>query len=194
MERQMSTLTQLVDDLLDLSRISQGKIEIERVPLELTSLVEAALEATRPVIQQRHHELTVDVPRMTRRVLGDHARLTQVLTNLLNNAAKYTPERGHIHLSVAAEVARDRLVIRIRDDGNGIAPNMLSRIFDIFVQARGKGESSRDGLGIGLNLVHRLVELHGGIVSAKSHGPGTGSEFTVELPLAPETKGDTFDS
>ncbi|MGH9887670.1 MAG: ATP-binding protein, partial [bacterium] len=187
MERQIEQMAQLVDDLLDLSRITQGKIEIERVPLDPATIVEAALEATRPLLQQRQHHITVDVPMTSRRVLGDHLRLTQVLTNLLNNAAKYTPERGHIHLSVGADAARDQLVLRIRDDGPGIAPEMLQQIFGIFVQSRDTTGRASNGLGIGLHLVQRIVELHGGRVRASSDGPGAGSEFTVELPLAPDT-------
>lgn len=190
MERQTGQLTQLVDDLLDLSRITQGKIQIERVPIDPTSIVEAALEATRPLIAQRHHQLNVDVPRLSRKVLGDHVRLTQVLTNLLNNAAKYTPEHGHIHLSARSDAARNRLVLRVRDDGQGIAPDMLSQIFDIFVQSRDDTGRARGGLGIGLNLVRRIVELHGGEVIATSKGLGSGSEFVVELPLAPEPNSD----
>jgi signal transduction histidine kinase len=184
MERQVAQLSQLVDDLLDLSRITQGKIEIERVPVDPTAVVEAALEATRPLIQQRRHEITVEVPKVPCRVLGDWARLTQVLTNLLNNAAKYTPEGGHIELRVEADLPYKLLRVRVRDNGEGISADMLPKIFDIFVQCRDPEGRSHGGLGIGLNLVRRLVELHGGHVAAFSEGPGRGSEFTVELPLA----------
>jgi two-component system CheB/CheR fusion protein len=183
MERQVIQLTQLVDDLLDLSRITQGKIELERVPLDPARVVAAALEATQPLFQQRDHEVTVELPEASCRVLGDHARLTQVLTNLLNNAAKYTPPGGHIALSLAVDRPRQVLVIRVRDDGEGITPDLLPRIFEIFVQCRDAASRALGGLGIGLNLVRRLVELHGGSVSASSSGPGQGSEFTVELPI-----------
>jgi signal transduction histidine kinase len=183
MERQVAQLGQLVDDLLDLSRITQGKIQIDRVPVEAAEVIESALEATRPLIQQRHHRLTVELPEVTARVLGDHTRLTQVLTNLLNNAAKYTPEGGQVGLRADIDAVRSRLRIRVRDDGDGIAPDMLPTIFDIFVQGRDAEGRAHGGLGIGLNLVRRLVELHDGVVSATSAGPGHGSEFMIELPL-----------
>jgi signal transduction histidine kinase len=184
MERQVTQLVQLVDDLLDLSRITQGKIQIERVPVEAAIIVEAALETTRPLLDQRRHQLTVTLAKPAVRVLGDQARLTQVLTNLLNNAAKYTPESGHIELQLDADMARHMLRIQVRDDGQGIPTEMLPSIFDIFVQCRDTEGRSQGGLGIGLNLVRRLVELHGGSVAAASAGLGRGSTFTVEIPLA----------
>jgi len=184
MERQVAQLTQLVDDLLDLSRITQGKIEIERMPIDPARIVEAALEATRPLFQERRHHLVVELPKVPCRVLGDQPRLIQVLTNLLNNSVKYTPLSGHIELRLDADRSRGVLRIRVRDDGEGIPSEMLPKIFDIFVQSRDPDGRSHGGLGIGLNLVRRLVELHGGSVSAVSPGPGRGSEFIVELPLA----------
>ena len=184
MERQVGQLNQLVDELLDLSRITQGKIVLERTLLDPVRVVEAALEATRPLFQQRDQQLTIELPEASSRVFGDHGRLTQVLTNLLNNAAKYTPRSGHIALTLAVDRAREVLAFRVRDDGDGIAPELLPRIFEIFVQSRDAAGRSLGGLGIGLNLVHRLVELHGGTVSGTSPGPGQGSEFVVELPLA----------
>jgi len=187
MERQVTQLTQLVDDLLDLSRIAQGKIQLERDEVDPVQVVEAAVEATRPLFQQRRHQLTVDMPRTACRVAGDRARLTQVLTNLLNNAAKYTPTGGHIALALSVDPPHDKLAIRIRDDGDGIAADLLPRIFDIFVQSRGVNQPSSSGLGIGLNLVQRLIKLHGGTVSAWSEGPGRGSEFAIELPITPGT-------
>jgi signal transduction histidine kinase len=186
MERQVAQLSQLVDDLLDLSRITQGKIEIQRVPVDPARVVEAALEATRSLFQERGHHLVVELPKVPCRVRGDQSRLTQVLTNLLNNSAKYTPGGGHIELRLEAERSRGMLSIRLRDDGEGIPPEMLPKIFDIFVQSRDPAGRAHGGLGIGLNLVRRLVELHGGSVSAVSPGPGRGSEFIVELPLATE--------
>jgi two-component system CheB/CheR fusion protein len=183
MERQVQQLTRLVDDLLDVSRISQGKIALERLELDPVRAVEDALEATRPLIQLRGHQLTIELPKNTCRVIGDHARLTQVITNLLNNAAKYTPPGGLIQLSLVPDFARRVIVLRIRDNGAGIEPDMLSKIFEIFVQCRDAQGRSQGGLGIGLNLVRRLVELHGGTVSASSAGLGHGSEFVVELPL-----------
>jgi two-component system CheB/CheR fusion protein len=189
MERQVIQLTQLVDDLLDLSRIAQGKIQLEYDQLDPAQVVDAAVEATRPLFQQRRQQLTVDVPRTSLRVTGDRARLTQVLTNLLNNAAKYTPAGGQIALSMAVDPQHDKLAIRIRDDGDGIAADLLPRIFDIFVQSRRGSGPPQSGLGIGLNLVQRLIKLHGGAVSAWSDGPGRGSEFTIELPIKPGPAG-----
>ena len=183
-ERQVGQLGQLVDELLDLSRITQGKIELEQAALDPVRVVEAALEATRPALQQRDHQISIELPEGACRVVGDLARLTQVLTNLLLNAAKYTPRGGHIALALAADRERDRLAIHIRDDGDGIAPELLPQIFEIFVQCRDATGRSLGGLGLGLNLARRLVELHGGTISASSAGPGQGSEFVVELPLA----------
>jgi signal transduction histidine kinase len=183
MERQVTVLGQLVDELLDLSRITQGKIELDLVALEPVTIIEAALELTRPLLKQHGHELRVQLPRVPCRVLGDRQRLVQVLSNLLTNAAKYTPDKGHISLEVETDLARQLLVMRVRDDGVGIAPDMLPRIFDIFVQCRDALGRSQGGLGIGLNLVRRLVELHGGRVSASSTGESKGSEFVVELPI-----------
>jgi two-component system CheB/CheR fusion protein len=184
MERQVGQLSQLVDDLLDLSRITQGKISLDRVALAPTTFVEAALEATQPLLHQRHHQVAVELPSAPYRVLGDAVRLTQVLTNLLTNAAKYTPEGGHITLAIIADLPRKLLRISVRDDGDGISAETLPRIFEIFVQCRDPSGRANGGLGIGLNLVRRLVELHDGRVSATSPGLGHGSEFVVELPLA----------
>lgn len=185
MERQVAQLSRLVDELLDLSRITQGKVELDRTVVEPALLLEAALEATRPLLQQRRHQLAVELPKLPCRVVGDRMRLTQVLTNLLDNAARYTPEGGHITVLVDTDRARKVLRIRIRDDGEGIPADMLPRIFDIFVQSRRPDGHPHGGLGIGLSLVRRVVDLHGGTVSADSAGVGRGSELTVELPLAP---------
>jgi two-component system, chemotaxis family, CheB/CheR fusion protein len=184
MERQVIQLSKLVDDLLDVSRITQGKVELERIALEPAVIVEAALEATRELIQQRRHQLSVELPGVPCRVLGDQLRLTQVLTNLLSNAAKYTPEGGKLGLLVDADLSRKVLRIRVRDNGDGIPAEMLPKIFDIFVQGRDPDGRRHGGLGVGLNLVRRLVDLHGGTVTASSDGPGRGSEFTVELPVS----------
>jgi two-component system CheB/CheR fusion protein len=184
MERQVAQLSQLVDDLLDLSRITQGKIEIDQRPVDPARVVDAALEATRPLMQQRNQQLALELPPASVRVLGDQSRLTQVLVNMLSNAVKYTRPGGHIRLELAADLSNKQLRIIVRDDGDGIPADLLPRIFDMFVQYRDPSGSSRTGLGIGLNLVRRLVELHGGRVSASSAGLGRGSEFIVELPLA----------
>ncbi|MEO8701805.1 MAG: CheR family methyltransferase [Kofleriaceae bacterium] len=185
MERQVAQLTHLVDELLDLSRITQGKLELELRPLDPALVVEAALQSTRSLVLQHRHELRVELPASSQRVIGDLHRLTQVLVNLLTNAIKYTPDAGRIDVLLEVDPARERLVMRVRDTGIGIDAGMLPQIFDIFVQCRDDTGRAKGGLGIGLNVVRRLVELHGGAVAASSAGLGKGSEFTVELPLAP---------
>lgn len=183
MERQVAQLSQLVDELLDVSRITHGKLHLDRVPLDPTVLVERALEATRPLFQAHRHEIKVTLPDVACTVLGDQSRLIQVFTNLLANAAKFTPDGGAIELAVSADLSRDRLVARVADNGVGVPRDLLPRIFEIFVQSRDDLGRAQGGLGIGLNLVKRLVELHGGDVSARSAGAGCGTEFLVELPL-----------
>ena len=183
MERQVTQLTQLVDELLDLSRITQGKLELVRAPIDPVLIVESALETTRSLVQQRRHQLRVKLPQSACRVLGDHGRLTQVLVNLITNAAKYTPERGNIEIELEISADRGWLAIRVRDDGVGIGADALASIFDIFVQCRDARGRAQGGLGIGLNVVRKLVELHGGRVSAHSEGENRGSEFVVELPI-----------
>ena len=183
MGRQVAMIERLVNELLDLSRITLGRITLDRQPIGVTELVEAALEVTRPSIVERGHRLQVHLPESAALIVGDRGRLIQVLTNLLGNAVKYTPPGGDIELVVSVDAKRKRLVIHLRDTGMGIAPEMLTRIFDIFVQSRDAQARSQGGLGIGLNLVRRLVALHGGTVIATSDGLGRGSEFVVELPL-----------
>ena len=161
----------------------RARSTLSREPVEVARLVEAALEAIRPLLVERDHQLHVELPPGRVQVLGDAARLIQVLTNLLSNAAKYTPPGGHLELRFQADRPRARVVVRVRDDGKGIPEDMLGQIFEIFVQSRDDAGRARGGLGIGLNLVRRLVELHGGTVSATSEGVGRGSEFVVELPL-----------
>jgi CheY-like chemotaxis protein len=175
-------MARLLEDLLDVSRISRQRLELRTELLTLTSLVDAALETSRPVIEAAGHELTISVPTAPLWLMGDPVRLEQVLSNLLNNAAKYTEAPGHIVLS-AAQDATD-VVISVRDNGIGIEAAMLPELFRIFSQQQGPHGRTQDGLGIGLSLVKGLVERHGGSVSARSDGPGTGSEFTVRLPLA----------
>ncbi len=185
MTRQVTQLSRLVDGLLDLSRFTLGQISIERQPVEPAQMVAHALEATRPLLDARGHQVDVRLPDGHAQVLGDPTRLTQVLTNLLTNAARYTPNGGRIAIEVDLDRARDLLLLRVRDNGIGIEPDMLTRIFDIFVQSRDASGRALGGLGIGLNLVRRIVDLHGGAVRAASDGPGRGSEFRIELPLVP---------
>jgi PAS domain S-box-containing protein len=181
MERQLAHLVRLVDDLLDVSRIRSGKVALVRETIDVGIVVDTALEASRPLIEAQGHTLHVDVPAEMLLVDADATRLAQVVANLLNNAAKYTPRGGHIGLRVAAE--GDRLGIRVRDNGIGIDAKVLPRIFDLFVQADAGPDHAPGGLGIGLTLVRRLLELHGGGIEAHSEGPGHGSTFTAWLPL-----------
>jgi PAS domain S-box-containing protein len=180
-ERQVQHMARLLDDLLDVSRISRGRIELHNELVDVTSLITRTVEAIRSLIEERRHELTVSLPPEPLRVLGDATRLEQVLTNLLNNAAKYTDPGGHIWMS--AEREADEVVLRVRDTGIGISADMLPKIFDLFVQAERRLDRSQGGVGIGLTLVHKLVKMHGGSITASSAGPGRGSEFTVRLPI-----------
>jgi PAS domain S-box-containing protein len=180
-DRQVQHLSSLVDDLLDVGRITQGKITLTKAPLSVRTFLTAAVEASHPLIAARKHRLEVALPEEMLWVEGDPTRLAQVISNLLNNAAKYTPEGGHIRLSVGRD--GDEAVIRVKDSGEGIAPEMLPRVFDLFSQASQSIDRSEGGLGIGLTLVKRLVEMHGGTVEARSDGLGHGSEFVVRLPL-----------
>jgi PAS domain S-box-containing protein len=181
-DRQVIHLSRLVDDLLDVSRITQGKVTLRKESISLNTVVERAIEATRPLIESRRHRLTVDVSPAPLLVVGDATRLIQVVANLLNNAAKYTEEGGSIALRT--EVKGDRALIRVKDTGLGIAPELLPHVFELFIQGERSLDRSQGGLGIGLTLVQRLVELHGGRIEAFSAGLGKGSEFVVELPLA----------
>jgi PAS domain S-box-containing protein len=182
-QRQVQHLSRLVDDLLDVSRITRGKITLRKEPVELAAVVAQAVETTRPFLDARQHELRVSLPDEGVQVEADTTRLAQVLANLLTNAAKYTPEEGHIRLTVEARAGE--AVVRIQDDGMGIAPELLPQVFDLFTQGDRSLARSEGGLGIGLTLVRRLVELHGGTVEAQSEGPGKGSEFIVRLPTLP---------
>jgi PAS domain S-box-containing protein len=188
MERQVRQMTRLIDDLMDVSRITRGKIHLRRQSVDLATLVAGAVEAVRPMIDAHHHQLVVDLPAEPIWVDGDVARLTQVFANILNNAAKYTSKGGEIH--VAASRTNGRAVVRIRDNGPGIPPQMLSAIFDAFRQVDETLDRAHGGLGIGLTLVKQLIELHGGTVTAHSDGVNQGSEFVVELPaIAPPESG-----
>jgi signal transduction histidine kinase len=183
-ERQLSQLTRLVDDLLDVSRITRGKITLTREPVAVAKLIEHAVETVQPLIEEQEQVLTLEGPAHALWVDGDPLRLTQALGNILGNAAKYTQRGGRITLSVSEEGAE--AAIRIRDDGIGIPAERLPLIFDLFTQLDGSGDHPQSGLGIGLALVRRLVEMHGGRVSASSEGAGRGSEFVVRLPLLPQ--------
>jgi signal transduction histidine kinase len=179
-ERQVNHLTRLVDDLLDVSRITRGKVELRTEVVEMAAVVAKAIEMASPLIEQRAHTLTVDLPGRGLCVNGDPIRLSQVISNLLMNAAKYTPPGGHI--TVRAEPVDGEVVLCVRDTGLGIAPEVLPRIFDLFVQERQGIDRPQGGLGIGLTIVRNLVEQHGGSVQARSEGLGRGSELVVRLP------------
>jgi PAS domain S-box-containing protein len=179
-ERQVLHMGRLLDDLLDVSRVSRGRIELRKEVVDAVPVVKRTVEAIRPLIEDRRHELTVSLPHEPLWLDADPHRLEQVLTNLLTNAAKYTDPGGQIWLTASRDDSH--VVIRVRDTGVGITPEMLSRIFELFVQAERRLDRSQGGLGIGLTLVHRLVELHGGTVEASSPGLGGGSEFVVRLP------------
>jgi PAS domain S-box-containing protein len=179
-ERQVHHLIRLVDDLLDVSRITRGKIELKRERVELSEIVAKAIEMASPLIEQRRHQLTVDVPRQGFAVDADPVRMAQVVANLLNNAAKYTEPNGRI--AVLAERDGGAVVLRIRDSGIGLSAEMLPRIFDLFVQERQAIDRAQGGLGLGLAIVRVLVELHGGAVEARSEGHGQGAELIVRLP------------
>lgn len=181
MERQVQQIVRLVDDLFDVSRITRGTLELRQEKLNLAAVAAMALETSRPLIQAAGHTLTVTLPPEPIYVEGDETRLSQVLANLLNNSAKYTPGGGRIGLIVEREA--DRATVRIRDNGIGIPAEMLSRVFDMFTQVHDAVPGTAGGLGIGLTLVRNLIEMHGGSVSAHSEGSGKGSEFVVRLPL-----------
>ncbi len=184
MERQVQHLARLVDDLLDVSRITRGKIHLQKTPLDLVALVSHVVETSRPQVEARRHQLSAVLPSGTIWVEADATRLEQVLGNLLHNAAKYTEPGGQIIL--ALERLEGQVQIRVRDTGIGIDPVILPRLFEVFIQADHTLDRSEGGLGLGLALVKGLVELHGGSVSATSAGPGHGSEFIVSLPACTE--------
>ncbi len=188
MERQVCHMTRLLEDLLDVARISQGKIELRKERINLTSLVTHTVEAIRPLCDEQTHKLSVSLPSTPIWVDGDPTRLEQVLTNLLDNACKYTDRGGKI--VIALEKNDSHACVRLSDNGSGIPPEKLPKIFDLFVQAERRLNRSQGGLGIGLTLVKKLVELHGGTVEAASDGPGRGSQFLVRLPVAREEPRD----
>ncbi len=181
-ERQSRHLVRLVDDLLDLSRLSTGRIELRRVPVDLRDVIAHAAEATLPLARAKRQDLAVRPCAEPLVVEADPVRLGQVLSNVLNNATRYTPDGGHVQVAAGREAGA--AVVRVCDDGRGIAPEMLARVFDMFTRAERGTRPSDGGLGIGLTLARRLVEMHGGTIEARSEGPGAGTEVVVRLPLA----------
>jgi signal transduction histidine kinase len=180
-ERQLAHLTRLVDDLLDVSRITRGKINLNKEVIEIGALVARTVETVQPLIEERGHSLSVQLPSGMLVVLGDPTRLSQALGNVLGNAAKYTERGGHITLS--ATELESEVEIRVSDNGIGIPADLLPMIFNLFTQLDRTSGPTQSGLGIGLALVQRLIEMHGGSVTAQSDGPGRGSEFVIRLPL-----------
>ena len=185
--RQNRHLTRLIDDLLDVSRITRGTLTLKKEAVELREVAQLAIETVRPLIDSRRHDLTTELPELPLHVEGDSVRLSQVIGNLLTNAAKYTDEGGHLRLSIDRESGADSLggqaVIRVTDDGRGIAREAMPRLFEPSTHEERLNSGAHGGLGIGLIVVRGLVEMHGGVVEARSDGPGCGSEFTVRLPL-----------
>src|SRR3569623_476088 len=182
MERQVGQMVRLVDDLMEVSRISRGKIELRKQRIALRAIVQSAIETSRPSIDGARHRLQVSLPEEELPVEADPVRMTQIFANLLNNAARYTPAGGDIR--VAACIAGEQALVTVSDTGKGIAPSMLDSIFELFVQGEARGHSSAAGLGVGLTLARELADYHGGSIEAASEGPGSGAQFTVRLPLA----------
>jgi CheY-like chemotaxis protein len=178
--RQVGHLARFVDDLLDVSRITSGKIQLEKELIDMNAFVGAAVESTRPAVVAYRHTLELTLPDNTVQIIGDPTRLSQVIVNLIHNASKYTPNGGRI--DVALEQQGGCAYIRVRDNGIGMPPELLDTAFELFVQGERTLDRPEGGLGMGLTLVKRIVELHGGAISAASAGPGQGSEFTVSLP------------
>jgi signal transduction histidine kinase len=182
MDRQMVQLVRLIDDLLDVSRVSQGKIELRRERIEVADVIRQAMETSRPLLESAGHALELDLPEAPIWLDADLTRVSQIVGNLLNNAAKYTPDGGMIRLVARAEA--NIAVIMVADNGIGIAPEMLPEVFELFTQADNHQDRAQGGLGIGLALVRQLVDMHGGAIKAESAGLGRGATFTVRLPLA----------
>jgi CheY-like chemotaxis protein len=187
-DRQSQNLTRIVDELLDVNRVARGQFTIERQSIDLRDVLARAVETSRPLIDAHSHHLHVSIADEPIDCYGDPMRLTQVVVNILNNAAKYTPDGGDIWL--AAERHGSSVDLRVRDNGRGIERDMIDRVFDLFMQVDPNAGSALGGLGVGLALVRRIVELHGGSVQAVSDGLGKGSEFIVRLPLSPRPAGD----
>jgi signal transduction histidine kinase/ActR/RegA family two-component response regulator len=183
-DHQVRHMGQLVDELLEISRVTSGKVRLQKEPIDVGTIVAFAVETSRPTIEQQHHRLSIALPPVPVFVEADSIRMAQVISNLLNNAAKYTAPGGQIRLGVAIEGAE--VAFRVRDTGIGIPAAMLSQVFDLFTQVDHSLDHSQGGLGLGLTLVRSLVEMHGGTVQARSDGPNRGSEFIVRLPILPE--------
>ena len=181
MEVQAHHLSRLIEDLLDVARIDQGKISLKRERVTVQSIIDSAVDTSRPKIDAGRHDLTVDMPGSPIWLDGDFTRLSQVVSNLLTNAAKYTPSEGRIQVS--ANRVEDRVRIDVADNGVGVPEEMQVRVFELFTQSKGPDDRSREGLGIGLALVRELVEMHEGAVELESNGPGSGSRFTVWFPV-----------
>jgi signal transduction histidine kinase/CheY-like chemotaxis protein len=181
-ERQVAHLLRLVDDLLDVSRITQGKVQLQRERVDMKAVVARAVELTEPVFERRERPIELQLPQARAHVIGDPVRLAQVLSNLLTNAAKFTPPSGVIALRMT--VSGGQVEVEVADTGSGIAPDLLPRVFDLFSQGDQPIDRTSGGLGLGLAIVRTLAQMHGGSVRAASDGPGRGSRFTVSLPLA----------
>jgi CheY-like chemotaxis protein len=181
--RQVRHMTSLVDDLLDVSRVTRGLVTLARAPVSARAIVDEAVEQVRPMFEARRQALGIDMAAPDAQVLGDKARLVQVLANLLNNAAKYTPDERRIDVAASVDATRDRLLLSVRDEGIGMEPELTGHVFDLFTQAQRSVDRAQGGLGLGLALVKNLVELHGGTVACTSPGLGRGSTFEVALPL-----------
>lgn len=187
--RQVDQLSRLVDQLLDVSRLTQGTLELARAPVDLGEVIRRAIELAQPLITERGHRLQVSLPQSPAKLDADLLRLAQSVAHLLDNAARYTDQPGEIVLSAAA--AKDTVTVTVKDSGSGIAPDFLPIIFELFKRGHHSPEHPQPGLGVGLSLVRTIVEMHGGTVEARSEGPGHGSEFTIRLPLLRRgTKGE----
>lgn len=184
--RQVRHMTHLVNDLVDASLVSRGKITLEKAPLLLSEIIESGIETSQPFIDKRKQQLRIDLPGQPLVVFGDLVRLAQVFSNLLINSTKFTPEHGL--LTVSAEVAGENVIVHVKDDGMGIAADFQPFVFDLFRQGPSSLDRSQGGLGIGLSLVRTIVQMHGGTVEVHSGGEGCGTEFTVSLPIAPESR------
>jgi CheY-like chemotaxis protein/anti-sigma regulatory factor (Ser/Thr protein kinase) len=192
MDRQVRHLVRLIDDLLDISRITRGKLELRKQKIPLTLLLSNAVESSKPLLDSGKHTLTISAPEELITLDVDPIRLAQVISNLLNNAAKYTPSGGAIALT--ARHKADAIQIEVKDNGIGLSPQMLTKVFDMFSQVEPSAARSQGGLGIGLTLARRLTEMHNGTVEASSPGPGQGSTFTVTLPYTETPHTDTGDT